>query len=339
MTGEPIAPRRQKPVKGILFLLASLLLFACMDTTTKYLTATYEVPLVVGVRYIVNCLLMLVFLAPLHGLNLVRTQCTGLSLVRAFSLAAASLLVGFALQRMPVAEMTAINFLGPILVVVIAGPLLGERIRPAGWIAAAAGFAGVLLIARPGSGLDALGLFFVTGAVIANVVYQMLSRVLASTERTLALLFYTALVGAIAYGLALPWFVGGPKPGLRETALFLSLGVYGGLGHFLFTAAFRHANASILAPLTYFQLVWAGLLGWVVFAQVPDMLSLAGMAIIFASGAVTAFAAPKPSTDGAGSGDRAAPPARSEEEKERRSAAVAPERPPEAVPTQGEAVR
>ena len=277
------------PLRGALLFTIGLLLFACLDTTTKYLSAHYEVPLIVGVRYIGNCLLMIALLAPTQGRQLIETKRTGLVLVRAGCLAAASLLVGLALQRMPVAETTAINFLAPMLVVLIAGPLLRERVGAWGWAAALGGFAGVLLIARPGSGLDALGIVFALGAVAANAAYQLLSRVLAGTERTITLLFYTALVGSLCFGVAMPLFWGGKAPSALELLLFLSLGVYGGLGHFLLTAAYRQAPASTLAPVNYLQLVWAGLLGWLVFGHVPDAVSLAGMAVIAASGLLIAL--------------------------------------------------
>ena len=272
------------PLRGALLFVFGLLLFACMDTTTKYLAERYDVPVIVAVRYMVHCLLMIVLIAPSQGRKLVRTQRTGLVVVRALCLAAASLLVGLALQRMPVAETTAITFLAPILVVLAAGPLLGERIGAVGWAAALGGFAGVLLIVRPGSGLELFGIACALAAVGANVGYQLLSRVLASSERTIALLFYAAVAGSICFGLALPWFWEGRAPGGFELLLFLSTGIYAGLGHYLFTAAYRHADASMLAPMTYIQLVWAGLLGLLVFGHVPDGLSLVGMGVIAASG-------------------------------------------------------
>jgi drug/metabolite transporter (DMT)-like permease len=210
-------------------------------------------------------------------------------LVRAASLAIVSLLLGLALQRMPVAETTAINFLSPMLVVLLARPVLGERIGALGWMAAVTGFVGVLLIARPGNGLDAEGVTFALCAVGASVTYQLLSRVLVSTERTVALLFYTALIGAIGFGIFLPWFWTRETPTLLEVLLFLSLGICGGLGHFLYTAAYRHAPASLLAPMNYLQLLWAGLLGWLVFGHVPDPLSILGMCVVAASGVMIAF--------------------------------------------------
>lgn len=278
-----------RPLRGALLLVAGLFFFACMDTAIKYLAEHYNVPLIVAVRYIVTLLLMTVLLAPTHGRKLVETERSGLVLIRSLCLASTSLLVGLALQRMPVAETTSINFLAPLLIVLVARPILGERIGRVGWIAAFSGFAGVLMIVRPGSGLDPLGVIFVLSAVGANVAYQMLSRVLASSERTIALLFHTALIGSLCFGLALPWFWQGRAPQAWELLLFLSLGVLGGLGHFLFTAAYRHAPASMLAPMTYIQLLWAGLLGWLVFGHLPDGLSIIGMAVIAASGLVSAL--------------------------------------------------
>jgi len=283
-----------QPIRGALLCVMALALFACMDTTTKYLTQTHEVPLIVGVRYLGNLLLMVAFLGPTHGRQMLRTQRTGLVWVRAFCLAVASLLIALALKRMPVAEMTAITFLSPILLVAVAGRVLGERVGWIGWAATFGGFLGVMLIVRPGSDVVASGAIFVLGAVVLTLGYQLLSRVLATTENTFALLFYTALAGSILYGLAMPWFLEDRAPSLFEAALFASLGLFGGVGHFMFTAAFRYAPASLIAPLNYLQLLWAGLLGWLAFGHVPDAMSLAGMVIVAASGVIVALRTRRP---------------------------------------------
>jgi len=286
-TLTPGAPPHH-PLRGVLLFLFGVFLFACMDTTTKYLAARYEAPLVVGARYVVHCLLMALLLAPTQGRKLVQTRRTGLVLVRAACLASASLLMALALQRMPVAEATAVLFLSPMLVVLAAGPLLHEKVGLIGWAAAIVGFVGVLLIARPGGGLDPVGTALALSAAAATMGYQLLSRLLATTEHTLALLFYTALVGAVAFGGSLPWFWPEQTPPLLHLLLFLSTGILGGVGHFLFTAAHRDAPASALAPLQYAQLLWAGLLGWVVFAHVPDRLGIVGMGLVAAAGAAVA---------------------------------------------------
>lgn len=279
------------PMRGVLLLVSALLFFACMDTTTKYLTAHYDVPLVMAIRYIVNCALIVVFLGPSQGRKLVQTRRTGLVVIRGACLVVTSLFVGLALQRMPVAETTAIIFLAPLLVVLLARPVLGERIGPLGWTAGVMGFAGVLLIVRPSGGLDTAGIVFGVCAVGVNAGYQLLSRVLITTERTIAMLFHTTLVGSICFGLAAPWFLSGAPPTLMQTLLFLSMGVTGGIGHYLFTAAYRHAPASQLAPVNYLQLLWAGLLGWIVFGHVPDGVTVIGMGVIAASGMLIALKA------------------------------------------------
>jgi drug/metabolite transporter (DMT)-like permease len=276
-------------MRGALLFILGLFLFACMDTTTKYLTASYNVPMIVAVRYIGNALLMILLFAPSHGRKLLETDRTGLVLLRAFCLASASLLVGLALQRMPVAETTSITFIAPLIVVLLARPLLGERIGLLGWAAVIVGFSGVMLIVRPGSGLNMTGVLLALTAVAANTGYQLLSRTLVDTERTIAMLFYTALFGSITFGIALPWTAHGRAPSPFELLLFASLGVYGGLGHYLFTAAYRHVPASTLAPMTYLQLLWAGLLGWAIFGYVPDGLTILGMAVVTVSGILVAL--------------------------------------------------
>lgn len=272
----------------------ALLLFACLDATTKYLAQSYNVPLIVAIRYLVHFALMLLLLAPLEGRRLIETRHPGWVILRGASLATVSVCVGLALSRMPVAETTAIVFLAPIAVVMLAVPLLGETLGRLGWGACLTGFIGVLLIARPGSGLDQTGMMFAFGAVIAATLYQLLSRYLASRERTVTLLFFTAVFGSLAYGLLLPWTLHGPTPSLTQTLLFLSMGFTGGLGHYLYTAAYRHASASTLAPMNYLQLLWAGLLGWVIFGHLPDQISLLGMLLIAGSGVTVALSNRRP---------------------------------------------
>ena len=276
-------------LSGIALFMFGVFLFACMDTTTKYLAGQYPAPMVVALRYISQFLLMVVLLSPSQGRKLLQTQRTGLVVIRASCIAVGSLCMTMALQRMPVAETSAIVFLCPMIVVLMAGPVLKEHVGKFAWLASIAGFIGVLLIARPGSGLDAFGVLLAFGAALTNALYQLLSRVLASTETTLALLFYTALVGSIGYGISLPWFWTGDLPPTTHIALFFSTGLLGGIGHYLLTVAHRHTPASSLAPVQYSQLIWASLLGWLVFSHVPDGLGILGMIIIAVAGASVAL--------------------------------------------------
>ncbi len=271
-------------LRALLLFNCGLMLFACMDVTNKYLVASFEVPVIAACRYGGNLLLMLALVAPRQGQAMVRTQRTGLVWIRALCLCASTVFVVLAFERMPVAETSAIVFLTPILMALAAGPLLGEQIGWKGWAAALLGFLGVMLIVRPGSGLDTVGVLLALGCAGMSASYNLLSRLLASTETTMAMLFYTALAGTIVFGAVLPWFWFDQAPSALEMLLLASLAVYGALGHFLLTAAFRDAPASLLGPVSYLQLLWVALLGWMVFDQLPDALGLVGMVIIGASG-------------------------------------------------------
>jgi drug/metabolite transporter (DMT)-like permease len=279
----PVEPTG-RPLVGVLMVMGAVLLFAANDTITKLLVTQYPVPLVSAIRYIVHLTFMALIFLPRMGGRLLKTERTGLVLLRGLCLVVSTLGMGLAFQRMPVPESVSIVFLAPMLVVLAAGPVLGEKVAAASILAAVVGFAGVLLIVRPGGGLDLFGVIFVLIAVTTSVVYYLLSRVLARTESTLTMLFYTAVVGAVCFGVTLPWSWSGPAPDLPTLAMFLSQGIAAGLGHYLFTAAHREATASLLAPVNYMQLLWVGLLSWLIFGHLPDALTLVGMGLVAAAG-------------------------------------------------------
>jgi drug/metabolite transporter (DMT)-like permease len=190
---------------------------------------------------------------------------------------------------MPIAEATAILYLAPVVVVLLASPVLGERIGVTGWVAVLLGFTGVLLIVRPGSGLDPLGVFLALVNVAFTATYSLFSRHLAQTESTMAMLFNSALLGAICLGTAMPWFWFRVPPNPVEIGLIGGLAVTAALGHYCFTSANRFAPASLLAPVTYMHLLWAAVLGWLVFGQFPPAIGLAGMGVVLAAGVLAAM--------------------------------------------------
>ncbi len=213
------AAQPHNPLLGVILIASAVAAFACVDAMTKHLASAWNVPLVVAVRYIVNVLALAAIYLPGHGLAMLKTNRTGLVFVRGLCLSAASLFAGLALTRMPVAETISIIFLAPFVVMVLAIPLLGEKVTPAGWLAAVAGFCGVLLVARPGGGLDPLGVAFALGCAAVTVGYYLLSRILAKTESTMAMLFHTALIGAVLFGAYLPWSLKGPMPRALDLGL------------------------------------------------------------------------------------------------------------------------
>ena len=280
----PHQPPAQRPLRGIALFMLALMLFALLDATSKHLTATFAVPLLVWARYTLHFVIMLVFVGPSMRLQLVQTDNLGLQVVRALALVGTTGFAMMAFRSMPLAEATAVLFLAPMLVTLLAGPMLQERIGAGRWAAVIVGFAGVLLIARPGGALNLAGFFWALAGAACYAIYQILTRRLSHAEHPLTLLFYTALVGTAVMSLALPWFWFEFSPVPLQWLMIASLGIYGGVGHFILIRAFRLAPASTLTPFGYTQLIWAALLGWVVFGHLPDLLSTAGMAVIAAAG-------------------------------------------------------
>ncbi|WP_291990203.1 DMT family transporter [Candidatus Accumulibacter sp. ACC007] len=290
LAGEGGAPLR---LHAALLFLAALLLFAALDATAKHLSVYLAVPLLVWARYLVHLVIMLAAVAPSMGRRLVVTGRPWLMSLRGLTLVAVTLLGQLALKTLPLAETTALIFVAPLLVALLAAPLLGEKVRLRTWLATIAGFVGVLLIARPGGSLFGPGVAYALGAALSYAAYQILTRKLAATEHPMRLLFYTALLGTLAMLPALPVYWDGIWPTPTQSLLIISLGLYGGIGHFLLIRAFHETSASLLAPLIYTQLVWATLLGWLVFDHFPDLLTVVGMMVIGASGLSLAIRGPR----------------------------------------------
>ncbi len=279
----------QSALRGILLVIAAVVMFAIADTTGKHLFALYSIIAVAAVRYLVNLVLLLVVLWPKHRSALWATQKTGMVVARGLCLVLATLSMSYALKLMPVGETVAILYISPFLVMLLAGPLLGERVTSAMWVGAVASFIGVLMIVRPGGGLDPLGVFLMLINAGLATAYHLMTRYLAKTETTIAMLFHSALSGALIFSVLSFMVVDGFAPTAKDFGLMLLLGVLATVGHFLFTSAYRYAPASLLAPVNYLHLVFAGLLGFVVFGHVPDVYAMIGMAAIALSGVATAL--------------------------------------------------
>lgn len=276
------------PVRGILYMMGALALFALLDTVSKTLASRHPVGVVVWGRYCAHFVITLVAFLPRYGTALFKSARPGLQLVRGLTLVGTTGAVVAAFQRMPLAEVTALVFVTPFLVMILAVKFLGEKMPAWRWIPVIVGFSGVLLIARPGGNAFEIGVLYVLLGAGCYAAYQVLTRKLSAVDRSVTQLSYTALVGAATMCLLLPKFWVPGAIDLRDWLLIGSLGVLAASGHFLMILALRAAPATTLSPFTYAQLVWATLLGWLVFGDFPDRLALAGMGIIVASGVVVA---------------------------------------------------
>ena len=278
-------PRRHGhvPTSAVLLILGSVLCFTLLDTITKFTTRLYPVALLVWARYTVQLIAMLVWLGPSMRGSLLRTGKLRLQLARGAVLLLSSVLFVNALRYLPLAEATAVNYSTPVLVVLLAVLLLGERMTRLRIAFVVAGIAGMLLIVRPGSELFQGGSLFALGAAACYAFYQIMTRML-SGEKPQVVLFYPALLGTVVMSLLAPTFDWPAHVPWTHVVLIVLGGLLGTLGHFLFILAFRHAPASAITPFTYMQLVFAMLVGWLVYAEFPDAFTLVGMAVIAGSG-------------------------------------------------------
>ena len=279
-----------RPLTGVMLMLAALVCFALLDATSKHLSQIYSVPLLVWARYTLHCLMMVIVLAPSMRMKLIATQKPLTQVVRGTLLVAVTGFAMAAFRIMPLAEATALLFVAPLFVVMLSGPLLGERAGSLRWLAVSAGFGGTLLIAKPGGDLPIVGIALALTAAACYSLYQILTRRLSATESTITMLFYTALMGTAVMTLGLPWYWRGPIPGALDALMIASLGFFGGFGHLLLIRAFRHAPASTLSTFQYTQLIWATLFGWGFYHQLPDALAILGMLIVAGSGLMVALA-------------------------------------------------
>lgn len=265
-----------------LYILAGLFL-SSLDATAKILVQDYPVWWVVWARFAGHVLIVLPLAWAKVGRDFWRTRQPLLQLGRSSLLLAATIAFFSALLYLPLAEASAISFLAPMIVVLLSGPLLGEVVPRARWAAVAVGFAGVLLVTRPGSAAFHPSALLMLGVALFNALYQLLTRKLRG-DSAYTTLFYSAMVGTVAFTGMLPFLDPHPLPGFSDALLFLLLGLLAGLGHWCMITAFLQAQASQLTPFGYLQMVWPLGFGWLLFGQFPDSVSMAGMSIILAGG-------------------------------------------------------
>ncbi|MGQ0510606.1 MAG: DMT family transporter [Betaproteobacteria bacterium] len=278
------APDSQKSfLRGVLMLFVAVGIFTLLDSCGKYLSRWYPVPAVVWARYAANVVVLLAFLAATGRLRLLKTARPGLQFARGVLLAGATVIFFTSLTVLPLAEASAIGFVMPLFLALLAVPMLGERMDGARLAAVVVGLAGAMLVARPGSAAFTPYALLPIGMAVCNALYQILTRKVAGVEPALTSLVWGALVGALLFTFALPFYWVTPTDPFHW-ALLGAMGVLASVGHYILIKAYDHASATALAPFFYLQFAWILVIGWVVFGDFPDGWSLAGMGIIAGSG-------------------------------------------------------
>ena len=276
-----------KPFKGILLIVVATMLFASHDALSKYLTSFYPVLMVIWVRYLAHTVLMMGIFLPNTGLRVLRTRSLKLQILRACSLLGTSLFFITSLQYIPLAEATSVNFLAPLLVTALSVPMLKEQVTRGQWAAVLVGFCGVLIIVHPGGELFKPAILMPLCSATCFCFYQILTRKLSELDSPTTSNFYAGIICTIIMSVLVPFFW--QIPTWYHGLMMVALGGFGMVAHLMMTQAFRLAAPALLAPFGYCQIVFAGLLGFLLFNHVPEPATLLGISVICLSGLAAAW--------------------------------------------------
>jgi drug/metabolite transporter (DMT)-like permease len=263
----------QRILAGILFMCGAGLLFPIMSGFAKFLGESgYNSLQVSWARAFGHIVFMLAFFVPRFGLRMLRTRRPLIQLLRSTMLFSSNATNFFAITFIPLAKTASISLMAPLLVVPLARLILGERTTAGRMVALCVGFAGVLIVIRPGTELFHWASLFAVASALGYAIYQVLTRRVAGVDPPETSTIYSSVVGAFGMFLVLP-FVWRTPDNLRDILYFCSLGVIGALGHYLVARALTNAPANIIAPFQYMQLIGSVAVGYFFFGDFPDLLT------------------------------------------------------------------
>ena len=274
--------RKEKIGTGIALTVVSMLFIASMDATGKFLSQSFPIMQILAVRFVIFFVFALAMALRLRDRGIYKSRMPGAQILRSFVLAVEVSVFILAFSLMPLADAHAIAAVAPLIGTLLAGLVLGEAIGLRRWISVAIGFIGALIIIRPGMGvmswtalLPLVGAFLWAG-------YQVLSRRVSLGDRPETTALYTAFIGMIVFGLISPFYW--QSATASEWGLLILNGVVGSIGHIILLKALDAAPAATLQPFNYSLLLWAILIGYIVFSDLPDMLTFVGAGIVVFGG-------------------------------------------------------
>ncbi len=275
-------PENISVARGALFVIATYALFPSSDAIAKHLTARLDVVQIIWAIFVFQALIIVPVLLVRHGPGLLRTRRPGLQAGRALITVISTLLYIKALSFIALADAVAILMVTPLLVVALSVPLLRERVGVRRWSAVVVGFAGALIIIRPGLGVAHWASLLVLASALLFALFQIATRSLGLTDRPETTLIYVSGGAAIAASAVASFTWAAPAPELWG---WLALaGVLSGGAHFAIIKALQLASPSVLAPFVYTELIAATIIGYLFFGDFPDALTWLGAAVIVLSG-------------------------------------------------------
>ena len=284
MSSDPLQTETAAPLSAIGLIVVATVIFSAFDASAKYVAIAGVAPLFMAwVRYAVHVVAVVLFFRAWSDPAIFKPNSYVMQLLRAFCLFGATVFTFFAVQTLQLAEMISIFFAAPVFITALAGPLLGEWAGWRRWLAVAVGFIGVLIVVRPSIGTISVGHLYAITCTFCYSFYAILTRRLSATESPQSLIFFSGVAPVVLLLPVVPYHAEMPEDPV-VIAVLLMLGILGAFGHLLLIQANRLARATVLAPFSYLQLVWAIVLGWLVFSELPDRWVLIGSAVIVASG-------------------------------------------------------
>ncbi len=276
------ADSADRPALGIVLMLTGIAGFAVMDAIIKWMTADYSIIQVAALRSWFGLPLICLVVLRRGGLRSLRTSRPLVHVGRYLLVLGLTLTFFWGLSQMKLVDAIAISFAAPIFITALSMPLLGEPVGLHRWLAVGAGFVGVLVMLRPGAGVFQWASLVVLGSVLFYALLMITTRAFKSSESSATLMLYPQL-GMSVTGLVIAPFFWVP-PSLADLGLFAVAGLFGSIGVICITQAFRLAPAAVITPFEYSALLWATLLGFLLWGDLPDTITLAGAAIVIASG-------------------------------------------------------
>lgn len=267
---------------GIIFMALAISLFALQNALVKWLAADYGTIQIIFFRHAFGLIPIAIFLWRSGGLPLLATSRRRDHIVRSLLGLVATAAIFYAFGQMPLANATAIAFTVPIFITALSVPMLGEQVGWRRWSAVFVGFAGVLVVLKPGADmLDPASLILIGGCFV--VAYTMImSRKMSRTEHTATIAVYVTVISIAVTAILLPftWVT----PVGTDWLLFAGVGLLGGMGFMLVTHAYRVSQAAVVAPFEYIHILWAITLGYLVWNEIPGTNVAVGALIVIASG-------------------------------------------------------
>jgi len=278
--------RADRPFRGIALILASTVFLGASDVTAKYLSGTLPSIEIAWIRFLVFALIMAPAMVPGSPIFALRTPRPGLQLLRGAALLGSSLFFISGLRFLPIAEASATGFVSPLFVTALSIILLGESVGLRRWLATAVGLIGVLIILRPGTSAFHPAAFFPLVSALAWAGTLIMTRMMSGRERAVTIMTWSSITGVCILSALVPfvWIA----PSWNDVLFGVFIGVASTAGQWIVVLAFRYADASVLAPFSYTQLLWVSILGFLIFGEVPDVWTVVGAVFIVASGLYTA---------------------------------------------------